>query len=375
MHVAVIIDDVDPGGAQKMLVRLASLWEDIPDRQLSVISLQEARPSRIAAELEGLGIPVHHFHADKLASPSRLYRLCRHLRAGDYDLVHTNLLYANVLGTIAARSARRPTIAGLRTTHDVDAPPKARERLEAKVVDRLATAVMAVGPVTAASHAHRFPRHDVVAIPNSVTLPQAVEAEAIAATRLELVGSTPGPVVLAVGRLFEHKGYRNLIEAFTQISARHGDAHLVIAGDGPFRSPLVDLIQATGLSERVHVLGYREDVDRLLAVADLWVSASHREGHPNALLEAMAAGCAVVATDVGECAATMPAGTGVLVPPRDTEALARAMSELLEDRAARRALGEAARRHVVAHHSPERWLEATNALYDEVLAVTNGRGR
>ncbi|MGL4743206.1 MAG: glycosyltransferase family 4 protein [Dermatophilaceae bacterium] len=152
--------------------------------------------------------------------------------------------------------------------------------------------------------------------------------------RLSL-GVTPG-VALAVvlARLAPQKGLALLLDAHERLRDLDGDLALatVVAGDGPLRAALQSRIDATGLP--VRLLGHRRDVPDLLAAADVVVSSAHWEGQPVGLQEALHAGAAVVATDVGGTAATV-ADAVLLVPPDDAAALARAIREVVRHGAVR----------------------------------------
>ena len=130
----------------------------------------------------------------------------------------------------------------------------------------------------------------------------------------------------------------------------------MIVGDGPERGALETRIAQLGLGDRVHLLGFRTDIPELLAGCDLFVLPSLFEGLPLSILEAMAAGKAVVATAIGgNDEAVVDGVTGLLVPPADPEALADALRTLLREPERRRRLGEAGRRRAEAESRPRRW--------------------
>lgn len=169
-------------------------------------------------------------------------------------------------------------------------------------------------------------------------------------------------VLGSVGRLTDQKGHRYLLEALRRLDRR--DVRVLIAGEGPLRDELERL--AGGLP--VTFLGQRDDVPRLLAALDVFVFPSEFEGLPFTLLEAMAAGVPVVASDVdGNRDAVEDEVTGILVPPRDPRALADAIGRQLERPDERARLGEAGRRRAAEVFSLERMVERTQAVYEELL--------
>jgi glycosyltransferase involved in cell wall biosynthesis len=195
-----------------------------------------------------------------------------------------------------------------------------------------------------------------------------------AAIRRELGIDDACQVVTTVGRLAPQKGHEHLIAAVPAILARAPQAHFLILGEGPLDEALAAQARATGLDESVHFLGVRDDVRDVLLGSDLFVLPSLWEGLPNVVLEAMAAGLAVVATSVdGTPELVFDGDTGVLVPPGEPEALAAAVMALLADPSRAAQLGAAGRRRAVAHFSHQRNTQAYVDLYTRILQ-TKSRG-
>jgi glycosyltransferase involved in cell wall biosynthesis len=176
-------------------------------------------------------------------------------------------------------------------------------------------------------------------------------------------------VLTTVARLHPQKGHRFLIKAMPQILGTLPGVHLLLVGEGELREEL-ELAAATyGVRDYVHLLGSRTDVPRLLAISDLFVLPSLWEGLPNSVLEAMAAGLAVVATDVDGCSELVVNGkTGVLVRPGNADVLAAAITSLLLDDKRRQAMGQAGRERVAAYFSQEATVTAFEELYGRLLA-------
>lgn len=193
----------------------------------------------------------------------------------------------------------------------------------------------------------------------------AALAGAAPADRAEL-GVLPGaPLVLWVGRLDPIKGVDVLLRAWARMKRR--DARLLLAGDGPIRLALEALAGKLDLSSSVRFLGSRRDVPALLKAADVFVFPSRTEGLPNALLEAMAAGRAIVTTDAPGCRDLVdPERTGLVVQREDVSALAGAMERLVADAALRSRLGDAACWEVERHWHIRDTLAAYASLYDEI---------
>ena len=169
-----------------------------------------------------------------------------------------------------------------------------------------------------------------------------------AALRADLQVDSDVALIGLVGHLIEQKRPERAVEVLAGVRARGEPAHLVVAGDGPLREHFERDAAARGLSAFVHVLGERRDIDVVLGGIDLLLSTSASEGVPGVLIEALMAGCPVVAMRVGGVATVVDDGaTGVLVEPGDVVAMAEEVVKLLRDASLRGRFGEAARRRSV----------------------------
>lgn len=181
-----------------------------------------------------------------------------------------------------------------------------------------------------------------------------------------------GPVISIVGRLQAVKAHEIFLAAARKVLAARPDAQFWIVGDGELRGELEAIVARTGLTRAVSFLGYRSDVVQLLAKTDVAVCASHYEAFPRAVLEALVLERPMVATSVGGIPEIVIDGeTGLLVPPRDPEALSAAVLQLLEDRELARRLASAGRRFVSQRYSLESHASAFAALYREAVACTS----
>lgn len=369
MRIAQLIDSLTVGGAQKLLLQFARAVRDL-DIELTVATLFPSRFGELAAELERLGAQVLAFPGRSLVDPLRAARLVRFLRRGGFDILFTHLTSANILGPIAGRIAGTPAIA---TLHSVSARPRSRLKiLESWALRRVAKCTVAVGHTVATSHRERLAGARCVVIPNPVCRTTPLSPDQRHELRHELVG-TKRVMLVSVGMLTPVKGFADLLAAFAELRRTHSDAGLVIAGAGPLEQELHARIDSLELRGHAHLLGLRDDVPRVLAAADVYVSSSHQEGLSLSLLEAMEVGLPVVATDVGDVRSVVVDGTGVIVPPADPGALADALRWLLEDPERPRILGAAARRTVHQRYRVDEWVQRLVRLGLEVGGHTDGR--
>jgi len=180
------------------------------------------------------------------------------------------------------------------------------------------------------------------------------------------------PVVLTVGRLNVMKGHTHLLDAVPQLVDRFPDLAVVILGTGHLHDALRQQAADLGVAGAVHLPGHRSDARLLLDAADVFVLPSLHEGMPLVLLEAMDAGLAVVATRViGSEEVVVDGETGLLVRPRDAQALASALSQLLAEPARRAAYGAAGRARFDRHFTSARMAAETLAVYDRLLDVAD----
>jgi glycosyltransferase involved in cell wall biosynthesis len=206
------------------------------------------------------------------------------------------------------------------------------------------------------------PRERLGLLYNGIDLEAFADAAARAATRAVLGVDEDAPLLLCVANLLPYKGHADLLQALSAIQADlPANWRLALAGrDDGIGAQLRELTQELGLAERILWLGERGDIPALYLASDIGVLCSHEEGFSNSLLEGMAAGVAMIATDVGGNAEAVIDGvTGLVVPPRNPSALSQAILRLASDAGLRKRMGAAGRRRVAERFS----LEACVARY------------
>ncbi len=363
LRVVRLITWLPVGGIERRLVALLPRL----DRTLfapEVICLRERGP--LADDLEAAGIPVHVEPMRSRLSPLGLWRLRRRLRGA--AIVHAHMYRANVPGTIAARLARVPVVLG--QVHNIDTWERANQRRWDRLTARRRTATICVS---------RRVQENVCAtlglapdqcpvLPNGIDLTPFEAPLDREVARAEL-GLGPEEVALVcVARLHRQKNHRGLLEAVAALPPDLPPWRLLVVGDGPERAALEAQVAETRLRDRVLFLGQRDDVPRVLRACDIAALASAKEGFSNAVLEGLAAGLPVVATDVGGNAEAITDGAdGHLVPAGDMAALGERLVRLIADPDARARMGSAAR--VTARRfSLETMVEQTERLYLDCLA-------
>ena len=289
-------------------------------------------------------------------------------------IVHTHTAKAGAVGRLAARLAGVPIVVHTYHGHVLDkyfSPLKTRaflsiERRLAKHTARLIAVTPAVRDALVAKGIGRVDQYSVIRL--GLDLQPFLEAQRFRGElRRELQINDGVPLVGIVGRLVPIKAHDLFLQAAKRVG-KDSTAIFVIVGDGDLRAALETEARRLGLEGRVRFLGWRGDLARIYSDLDVVALSSRNEGSPVALLEAMAAGRAVVSTAVGGVPDVVEHGqTGLLVPPDDPGALADAISELLDDADRRRGFGEAARASVYPAYSMQRLINDIDALYQQLV--------
>jgi len=369
MRVAIVVDSLKVGGAQRLVSAFASRASN-HGIQPVIITLNKSKSTVVSETINQAGVRIIILSAPSLLNAKRLRQLIRTFQTEKIDIVQTHLMYSNILGTIAARIAGIPVIA---TLHSVDVTsgwkPQLLKRLHDYFLKNLATRILAVGNVVAEAQAGSFGGRKLDVIPNGIPEPEPIRAHARDKLRKEIAGDEDSPIIITVGRFTRAKGYEDMIKAFSLIRDRTTKPVLLMVGDGSMTDSIKQRIESLELSESVILTGERSDVPQLLASSDVYASASHREGLPLALLEAMMAGLPVVATSVGDIPNVVTEETGVIVPPHQPNELAAALEGLLQNPERREAMGRAAQQRALNEYSVDAWIKRHAALYKEVLST------
>jgi glycosyltransferase involved in cell wall biosynthesis len=312
-----------------------------------------------------------------------LRRITRFIRRGRYDIVHTHSSKAGVLGRIAARLAGAPAV-----VHTAHGWPFSREEsavggwlwvnLE-RLCAPLADAIVVVGTADRDRGLElRIGREHQYHLIRSGIDVEYYRGEGIDRGRVRShLGLPPGAFVIgSVGRLSAQKAPLDLIGAFEPVARARPDAHLVIVGDGPDRPAVEAAVRQSSLGERVHLPGLRRDVPAMMSAFDVFALASHWEGLPRVLPQAMAAGLPIVASRAnGVPDAVVNGENGWLVEVGDVAGMSRRLIELSHDPARARRMGERGR-EMAEEFSARRMVDQLTVLYRQlVLWKRPGRQR
>ncbi len=363
-----VIETGGPGGAERMVVHLASGLGPEYRSEAALI-----RDSWLGMALRKRGIPVTMLGGGPHGSLDTLRDLLRVIRDRQVAVLHTHEFFMNTVGVFASWLTRVPVVA---TVHGKNYyPDRFRRRAAYRLVGKLAGQVVAVSEDVRRFLAERIgiPVARIRVVPNGVPVDEEPSQEQVSALRTSLDLDQQSTVVGTVGSLYPVKGHAHLIDAATLVLRRFPRAVFLIAGRGGLQEELQAQTRQLGIAHHFRFPGYRDDVRQLLALFDVFVLPSLSEGMPLALLEAMAAGVPCVATTVGGVNEIVEdAKTGMLVPPADAQALAESVVTLLQDRALAFAMGENARKTVASRFSLTGMVKAYQEIYTTLLRKRDG---
>lgn len=378
IHVVHIIDHMGLGGVQTLLLALLPALHD-HGYTPSVINLRTATP--LSGQLEAAGVPVRSLGLPKW-SPFQLPALQRELRCVQPMIVHTHLTVGNSFGRLAAFRTGVPVIVmedQVSVSQDVYSAPVgvvlAARLIEPLLARRTAAYLSPSNLVLETSRlAKRWPATRCRVRYNAVDTRRFKPAPDRPAVRAAL-GLPERTTVATFGRFVTQKRIADVV-AIAQRLLPHTDVQFVIAGDGPEAAAIRATIVQAGLAKRVLLLGKRSDTEQILAASDIYLSVSGGEVLSVAILEAMASGCAIVATDAGGTREQVTPGlNGYLAPVGAIPLLADAVGALATDPHRRAVLGAASRQIALERFAVPIVAAAQAAMYAELLAEASAGSR
>jgi glycosyltransferase involved in cell wall biosynthesis len=375
-NVLFIIDSFEQGGSERQALQLLRQLHTSGECNVRLACLQNRGSLRAEADELGIG-EIHEYPLTSfydLNFVKQLRRLRRFIKEHEIDVVHTHCFYTNIFGMAGAfLSGVRARITSKGETDGFRTPMQKRaERVSFRLAHRVIANCLVVQNQLireGVSPAKIIQHYNGLDLERLKVSPELRRDEALAAFGLP---SEPARrFVTIVANLHNPvKDHPMFLRAAARVRAAVPDAAFVIAGEGYLTKALSELAEQLGIQRDVFFIGRCEDVGRLLAASDVGVLSSKAEGFANAILEYMAAGLPVVATDVGGVREAIVEGeTGYIVPSGDDEKMADGIIQLLNNPERARSLGKLGRSIVAEKFSFEHHLRNTLELYDELLSA------
>ncbi len=368
MNILHTIETHGPGGAESVLVNLA---ESFPGSRYKAHGFF-IKEGWIADQFREKGLPVTVCPIHSALDPMLLCRLVSYIIRHDIDLIHAHEF---TMGFYSAAASRLTGVGCVVTIHGKQERTLLKKR-------RYHALNYVLGKMSCVAVSHDLGRWIASNFPSAA--PPTVVHNGIDTTVLsENVGrrvenrrglcerlgvSEQSVLVVTVARLFRVKGIEVLLEAASMVLSRTDNVHFIIAGDGPERDSLTGMAREMGIEDRVHFLGETDTVPQVLTGSDLFALSSHSEGLSIAILEAMAAGLPVVATDVGDNGHLVRSGcNGFTVAPAKPELLAEKITVLTGDPDTRKKFGKRSRRIVQMEFENHHMLTNYEKIYRKVV--------
>ncbi len=361
-RIALIIPTLDRSGAEKQFTLLAA---GLPRGRFDVHVLLLTRTGPYAEALDAARIPVTLLGKRSKFDLGAYWRLRRWLKELQPDVIHSWLFAANAYGRLAAGIVPRAKV--VVSERCVDSWKQGWQLwLDRRLISRTTQLVGNSPSVVAFYRQLGVPEEKLACIPNGIECPAPAAID-----RSEMLKECGWPadafVVGFVGRLAPQKRVEDLIFAVETLRQTRTNLRLLLLGDGPLRQKLEQFTRDVGCTEQVRFLGHRADTARWLELMDVFCLASSFEGMSNSLMEAMAAGKPVVASDIpANRELVLPGETGYLVPPGDRVGYMQFLRVFMDDPALRQRLGSAGQARMRHDFSVSQMIERYANLYDEL---------
>ena len=369
-NICFLINQLAPGGAPTLLLDIVTHTDASANVDYTVCFIEG--DESLVSDFEAAGVRVVNFSAAFKFDPRALLRMARFFHREEFDVLHAHLPYAQTLGRISGRFSGGKSIVSTQHSAPNNYHPISRilERITRPLDSRTIAVSEAIERMfTGNARQYSFGQNEQwCTIYNGVDIDgfksKVEQADTSVARSQWDIGS--GPLFLNVGRYISAKSQLDLIEAMNYVVHEVPNAHLLIVGWGELEDELRNAIHEQGLEENISITGRQHPIHAYYRLADCFVLSSIRESFGIVLVEAMAAGLPVVATDVQGIPEVVQDGeTGLLVPPRSPRRLADAMLQL-QDGERRDRLGKAGYERAEAEFDIDRTVAQYLNLYREL---------
>lgn len=366
LKVMLVLPCLDAGGAETMVADLAISLQQSGLVEVQVTSLFPSRPG-LPRRLHDAGVVFQDLGKRRGLDPGVVRRLDDAVARFQPHVLHTHQYVLPYVLPVLLRHSSLPCV------HTIHTLPHNETSFAGRLLQRLAfrgrVIPVAINSVVAGLTRAEYGLPEVPVVPNGIDLLPFYGQRNCARWRLENHIPLSAVVIACLAHLRPEKDHSLLLNAFSLVARDCPDALLLLIGDGPLRESIHDTVASLNLQDRVHLLGFREDIPDILAASDIGVLSSIYEGMPISVLQIMAAGLPVVATSVGGLPSLVQPGvTGSLVPHGRPVPLAAALRRLVLDAGERSRLGSNARVRALAEFGAGQMAAAYCRLYERAAS-------
>jgi glycosyltransferase involved in cell wall biosynthesis len=366
LRILLLTDEMEVGGTQRQIVYLA---KNIDQQRFEPNVLFFRNTSYLVNELRDSRVPVKCIEKNKRIDLQFYLTLRRELKKERYDVIHCFSFTGELWGALANYLVSRAVlITSVRNVYDWYSRTQWWLKRWIAIQSYRVIANSKMGAMYAGQKM-KLSSGIIKVVYNGTELRPEITSSERSAIRLEFCIGSDVVMGLFAGRLVPQKNIFSLLRAVSRLSIIKKKFVLFIAGDGPLRLEVETSIARLGIADQARVLGNRDDIPRLIDASDFVVMPSLREGLSNVILEAMAGGKPVVASNVGgNPELVIDRVNGFLYPCGDDNALAACLRRMINDEKLRRNLGEAGRRRAKAEFSIRQMVRTMETIYNEGVA-------
>jgi glycosyltransferase involved in cell wall biosynthesis len=354
------------GGAERVVLDLAEAIDRAWFRVVIGAFVNVRFPENpFIEQLKERRVPHKIFWLTRTLDVENIVRLLRTIQKEKIDIVHTHGYRSDILGGMAAKITRRPVVSTLHGWVPIDARLAFYERCDRFALRFFDRVLPVSDQMKKALAASGIPRRNIVRLHNAVSLDTEIRPHGGGGT----VYKSDGQFLIGIiGRLSPEKDVASFLEAARMLSHTHRRVTFLVVGDGPERESLERRASRSDLKGRVAFAGFVNEMAPVYQDLDLLVISSKTEGIPLVVLEAMKHGIPVVSTRVGGIPEVIEDGVdGILVPPGDPPAMARAIETLLLDGGRYRQMARQARLKIAADFNRANWIKTIEAIYRSLI--------
>lgn len=322
--------------------------------------------------VENIGVPLNKILVGRNNLPSELWQTINIIRNNKVDLLHSHGYRSDISGFLAAKYSGIPIVSTLHGWTPISAKMRAYEALDRWCLKKFDKVLCVSKVIYTALMKSGFSDKKLIYLHNAVSFDEVDSSCNAEQLKVELGCSPQDTLILSVGRLSPEKGLKVLLLVFKELYTGSKNVKLIIAGDGPQRSELEEIVKELKISEQVVFTGHRDNIQDFYKLAKLFVMPSLTEGFPMALLEAMQAGLPVIATKVGGIPDIIETGVnGLLIEPDNTNDLGIALKQILSNPIFASNLALNAKNTISARYSAEPWAKQIETVYQDVYEEFN----